>query len=201
MPPLEAGLAAAALVLPVLGCEPTAELSARQAVEPEAVAVAVCREVTADVAVDCESVQPAQFASEIAYATCLDYNRRDPRACGRLRQAYEDDIRAQLAARQSSAAETSLSEKRRALSGLQAGERQRTAEALYKAANSDADTFQAALLIPEVRKKIEAALGRRLSDTQLRALIDSNRTEAVYWYDYAQRLGVAHGAAEGRPES
>ena len=98
MPPLEAGLAAAALVLPVLGCVPTAELSARRAAEPEAVAVAVCRETTADAAVDCESMQPAQFASEIAYATCLDYNRRDPRACGRLRQAYEDDIRAQLAA-------------------------------------------------------------------------------------------------------
>src|SRR3954454_7833988 len=199
MPPLEAGLTAAALVLPVLGCVPTAELSARRAVEPEAVAVAVCREVAADAAVDCENVQPAQFASEIAYATCLDYNRRDPRTCSRLRQAYEDDIRAQLAARQSSAAETSLSEKRRALSGLQAGERQRTAEALYRAANSDADTFQAALLIPEVRKKIEAALGKRLSDAQLRALVENNRAEAVYWYGYAQNLRPARENAEEKP--
>ena len=84
-----------------------------------------------------------------------------------------------------------MSEKRRALFGLRPGERQRTAEALYKAANSDADTFQAALLIPEVRKKIEAALGRAPSDKQLRALVDSNRTEAVYWYGYAQRLGAS----------
>ena len=45
MPPLEAGLAAAVLVLPVLGCAPTAELAARQAAEPEAVAAAVCREI------------------------------------------------------------------------------------------------------------------------------------------------------------
>jgi len=48
-------------------------------------------------------------------------------------------------------------------------------------------------------KKIETALGRRLSDAQLRALIDNNRTEAVYWYGYAQSLGVAHGAANGKP--
>src|SRR5215213_11238510 len=191
MPRLDAGLAAAALVLPLLGCVPTAELSARRAVEPEAVAVAVCREVTADASLACESAQPAHPASAIAYATCLDYNRRDSRTCSRLRQAYEDDIRAQLAALQPPVVEMSSSEKPRALSGLQAGERQRTAEALYRAANSDADTFQAALLIPEIRKKIEAALGRRLSDTQLRALIDSNRTEAVYWYGYAQRLGLA----------
>ena len=82
---------------------------------------------------------------------------------------------------------------------MQAEERQRTAEALYRAANSDADTFQAALLIPEVRKRIEAALGRRLSDTELRAMIDNNRTEALYWYGYAQRLEAAHGTAEGQP--
>ena len=74
------------------------------------------------------------------------------------------------------------------LPASQPRERYRTTEALYKAANSDADTFQAALLIPEVRKKIEAALGRRLSDAQLRALIDNNRTEAIYWYGYLRRL-------------
>ena len=72
----------------------------------------------------------------------------------------------------------------------------RTTEALYKAANSDADTFQAALLIPEVRKKIEAALGKRLSDEQLRALIDHNRAEAVYWYRYLQSLRSAREAGE-----
>src|SRR3954451_9833815 len=81
MPLLESGLTAAALVLPVLGCAPTAELSARQAVEPEAVAAAVCREVTADASANCQSVRPAHPASEIAYANCLDYNRRDPRTC------------------------------------------------------------------------------------------------------------------------
>jgi len=198
MPPLELGLAAA-LFLPILGCAPASELSARQAVDPEAVAAAVCREVTAAVPVDCQSVRTAHPTSEIAYATCLDYNRRDPRTCSHLKQAYEDDVRAQLAAQQPSVVATPSSEKRPVLSGLQAEDRQRTAEALYKAANSDAETFQAALLLPEVRKKIETALGRRLSDAQLRALIDNNRTEAVYWYGYAQSLGVAHGAANGQP--
>jgi hypothetical protein len=144
-------------------------------------------------------VRPADRASEIAYATCLDYNRRDLRACTRLRQAYEDEFRAQLAARKPSGVETLSSEKRHALAGVEPGERYRTAEALYKAANSDADTFEAALLIPEIRKKIEAALGTRLSDAQLRALIDNNRAEAVYWYGYARNLRPAREVAQERP--
>jgi hypothetical protein len=179
---------AAALVLPLLGCASTAEQTARQAAEPEAVAAAVCREIRTNSAADCDNVQLADPASEIAYATCLDYNRRDLGRCDRLRQAYEDDVRAQLVARAPPIAGTSLSEKRRALAGLEPRERYHTTEALYKAANSDADTFQAALLIPDVRKKIDAALGKRLSDEQLRALIDNNRAEAIYWYGYLQRL-------------
>lgn len=178
----------AALLLPVPGCTPSLEPAAREAAEPEAVAAAICREVRADEAEGCEGVRLSDRASEIAYATCLDYNRRDLRGCDRLRRAYEDAIRAQLGA-QKPPVETSPSDRRRTLAGSQNGagprkdERQPPAEALYKAANSDADTFQAALLIPDVRKKIEAALGKPLSDAQLRALIDNNRTEAVYWYD------------------
>src|SRR4051794_9905295 len=190
---------AAALVLSLLGCAPDAELAARQAAEPDAIAAAVCREVRTEAAGECENVRLADRASEIAYAACLDYNRRNLRACGRLRQAYENDIRAQLATPKPPVVETSLSEKRRALDGLQAGERYRTAEALYKAANSDADTFQAALLIPEVRKKIEAALGKHLSDAQLSALVENNRAEAVYWYGYAQNLRPARENAEEKP--
>ncbi len=52
------------------------------------------------------------------------------------------------------------------------------------------------LLIPEVRKKIEAALGKRLSDEQLRALVDHNRAEAVYWYGYLQSLRSTREPAE-----
>ena len=70
---------------------------------------------------------------------------------------------------------------------------------LYKAASSDADTFQAALLIPEVRKKIEAVLGRKLSDTQLRALIDNTRAEAVYWYARMTQSQPARDTARPAP--
>ena len=186
----------AALVLPLLGCGSAAEQAARQAAEPKAVAAAVCREMSADSAGECEGISLASRASEIAYATCLDYNRRDLRACRGLRQAYEDDVRRQLATQTPPIGGTSLAEKRTALAGLEPGERYRTTEALYKAANSDADTFQAALLIPEVRKTIEAALGKRLSDGQLRALIENNRAEAIYWYGYLQRLRPPRVTAE-----
>src|SRR5689334_23211424 len=88
---------AAALVMSVLGCAPDNELAARQAAEPAAVAAAICHEVRTEAAGTCESTRLADRAPEIAYATCLDYNRRNLRACDRLRQAYEDDIRVQLA--------------------------------------------------------------------------------------------------------
>jgi hypothetical protein len=197
--PLDPRLLAGALVLSLPSCAPTAESAARQAAEPEAVAAVICREIGTTEAGACEGRRLAARISEIAYATCLDYNRRDFRACGRLRQAYEDDLRAQLATPKLSLADVTSSEKQSALAVLPAGEQYRTAEALYKASNSDADTFQAALLIPEVRKKIEAALGRRLSDEQLRALIDRNRAEAVQWYGYAQHLRPVETAGEKRP--
>lgn len=184
----------AALFLPFLGCASPAEQASREASDPQAIAAAVCREGRTDS--KCARIPLADRASEIAYATCLDYNRRDLRACERLRQAYEDDIRRQLAAQAPSIARTSVSEKRSALASLEPRERYRTAEALYKAANSDADTFQAALLIPEVRKKIEGVLGKSLSDDQLRALIDNNRAEAIYWYGYLQGLRPRAAAEE-----
>jgi hypothetical protein len=179
--------AAAALVLAVFGCTPAAETAVRQAAEPAAVAAAVCRQIKTSAAGECEGISLANRGSEIAYASCLDYNRRDVRACDRLRHAYEDEIRRQLAGRLPPVAGTALAEKRDALAGLEPRNRYRTTEALYKAANSDADTFEAALLIPEVRKKIEAALGRPLSDARLRAMIDNNRTEAIYRYGYLRR--------------
>lgn len=173
-------------------------MAARQGAEPAAIAAAICREVRKTDG-DCENVRLANRASEIAYATCLGYNRRDLLVCSRLRQAYEDDIRAEFGTRQPpGTAGPPSSEKHRALAGLQADAQYRTAEALYKAANSDADTFQAALLIPDIRKKIETALGTRLSDAQLRALIDNNRAEAVSWYGFAQRLRPARGNAAER---
>jgi len=64
----------------------------------------------------------------------------------------------------------------------------RKAEALYKATGSDAETFEAALLIPEIRLKIESALHQKLSDQMLRRLAAQAKAEAVYWYQYMQGL-------------
>jgi hypothetical protein len=64
----------------------------------------------------------------------------------------------------------------------------RKAEELYKATSRDAETFEAALLIPEIRLKIERALHQKVSDQMLRRLADQARSEAIFWYQYMQGL-------------
>lgn len=66
----------------------------------------------------------------------------------------------------------------------------RKAQELYKATSRDAETFEAALLIPEIRLKIETALHQKLSDQMLRRLVNQSRSEAVFWYKYMQGLEV-----------
>ncbi|HTV30526.1 MAG TPA: hypothetical protein VMF32_22470 [Xanthobacteraceae bacterium] len=61
------------------------------------------------------------------------------------------------------------------------------AEKLYVATSRDAQTFGAALLIPEVRQKIEKVLGP-LSDFKLKELAAQSNAEALYWYKYMQGL-------------
>jgi hypothetical protein len=63
----------------------------------------------------------------------------------------------------------------------------RTAEQLYIATSRDAETFKAAILIAEVRRKVERVIGR-VDDEKLQALSDKSRTEALYWYQYMQGL-------------
>jgi hypothetical protein len=64
----------------------------------------------------------------------------------------------------------------------------RTAEELYKATSRDAETFEAALLIPEVRLKLERALHQKLPDQLLKRLASEAKAEALYWYKYMQDL-------------
>jgi hypothetical protein len=64
----------------------------------------------------------------------------------------------------------------------------RKAEELYKATSRDAETFEAALLIPEIRLKLERALNQKLSDQMLHRLADQARLEAIFWYQYMQGL-------------
>jgi len=64
----------------------------------------------------------------------------------------------------------------------------RTAEELYKATSRDAETFEAALWIPEIRMKLERALHQKLPDELLRHLADQSKLEARYWYQYMQNV-------------
>lgn len=67
----------------------------------------------------------------------------------------------------------------------------RSAEELYKATSRDAETFEAALLIPEVRLKLERALHQKLPDQLLKRLAFQAKMEALYWYKYMQGLDRA----------
>jgi hypothetical protein len=62
----------------------------------------------------------------------------------------------------------------------------KTAEQLYEAASADARTFERAIFISEFRQEVERALGKSLSDNELRMLADKAREEAHRWYKYIQ---------------
>jgi hypothetical protein len=64
----------------------------------------------------------------------------------------------------------------------------RAAAELYQATSRDAETFEAALLIPEIRLRLEQALHQKLSDQMLRRLASQAKAEARYWYSYMQGL-------------
>lgn len=179
-------LAAAALAVGAAACQASPERAARAAAQPAAIASAMCAQYRPTDPSGCDRLRLPDPASQIAYGGCLDYNRRDLKPCGALRIAYEADLHAYLDATRGNAAGVGPA-------APPAGERGRvlraTAAELFKASNSDAETFQAALVIPEIRRKIEAALRRPLSDAALNALVAKTRAEAVYWYRYLQQLG------------
>jgi hypothetical protein len=62
----------------------------------------------------------------------------------------------------------------------------KTAEHLYEAASADARTLERAIFISEFRQEVERALGKSLSDNELRTLADKAREEAHRWYKYIQ---------------
>jgi hypothetical protein len=62
----------------------------------------------------------------------------------------------------------------------------KTAEQLYEAASADARTLERAIFISEFRQEVERALGKSLSDNELRTLADKAREEAHRWYKYIQ---------------
>ena len=74
------------------------------------------------------------------------------------------------------------------LAGRSYAAQHRTAEQMYIATSRDAQTFEAALLIPEVRRKVERWLGPGLTDDKLRAMADKSQSEARCWYSYMQSI-------------
>jgi hypothetical protein len=158
------------------------------ALQPAEIAHAVCLQSHPGDEAACQDVRLPDSASTQAYSTCLEYHRLDIKACKDLRLAYENELRAYLAPaeppKRSSAA---LAD--RPPAALQQGRvSYQTAAALYKATSTDAQTFTAALLIPEIRRKVEAALRQSLPDDKLRQLAAQSRSESLYWYAYMQRL-------------
>ena len=125
---------------------------------------------------------PTSLADGIA----VDHRQTDPKTCTELRGISEVDPPA-APAPPKAAARTQPPRNAQEL------ERQRarfhaSALALYKAASRDAETFTAALLLPEIRRKVETALRQKLSDDQCRGLARQARAEALYWYEYMQGL-------------
>ena len=168
------------------GCAPRED--PRQAAEPAAIATAMCREHKSDASV-CAQFVPPPLASVTAYRECLDYNRRDLRPCAELRAAYEADLRAYLeAAPKAGLAAAPQLAAAAPITPPRLAELRRTAADLYRASSRDAQTFEAALLIPEVRDKVQSVLGQTLTDAALQALITKTRAEALYWYKYMQGL-------------
>ena len=60
------------------------------------------------------------------------------------------------------------------------------AEQLYGAASSDARILERAIFLLNFRQEVERALGKRLSDEELRLLATQARAEAHHWYKYLQ---------------
>ena len=73
------------------------------------------------------------------------------------------------------------------------------AEQLYEAASSDARILERAIFLLNFRQEVERALGKRLSDEELRLLATQARAEAHRWYKYLQE--PQHGCSGARSTS
>jgi hypothetical protein len=62
----------------------------------------------------------------------------------------------------------------------------KTAEQLYEAASADARTLERAIFLSALRREVERALGKAMTDDELRTLADQAREEAHRWYKYIQ---------------
>lgn len=170
------------------GCTSAPRPDLAGAVQPSEIASAMCLQNRPGDDAACTGFRLPDPTSAMAYGTCLEYHRLDAKACNELRAAYESELRAYLASPEPAGTSPVATANRAPMTAPRAHELHRSAEALYKATSTDAQTFEAALLIPDVRQKIAAVLRQNLSDEKLRTLASQARSEALYWYAYMQGL-------------
>jgi hypothetical protein len=182
------GLLATGLAAIVAGCTPAPRHDLASVVAPSEIASLMCLENRSGNEAGCKEVRLPDPASAMAYGMCLEYHRLDVKACRDLRAAYEAELRAYLALPGRAPNSPAGAANAPQIPAQRARELHKTAEALYKATSTDAQTFEAALLIPDIRQKIAAVLRQNLSDEKLRTLATQARAEALYWYAYMQGL-------------
>jgi hypothetical protein len=178
----------AGLFVIVSGCMPPPRRDLATIIEPSEIASALCEQSHPGDPAPCKALQLPDPTSAMAYGMCLQYHRLDVKACKDLRGVYEADLRAYLSQpwpEPNSQVRTANAPR---MPAQRARDLHKTAEALYKATSTDAQTFEAALLIPDVRQKIAAVLRQNLSDEKLHTLASQARSEALYWYAYMQGL-------------
>jgi hypothetical protein len=181
-------LAAVALAGLLSGCVHSDRSQLATAVTASDIAYAVCTEVRPGQAAGCTGAGLPMKASETAYTVCLGYHPGDSeRACKQVRGAYEADLRAYLAPQTVARPAAPPKPDMPAPPTGSYKQRYATARAMYVATSRDAQTFEAALLIPTVRSRVTAVIGS-LDDTKLRALAAQSKAEAMYWYQYMQNL-------------
>jgi len=73
------------------------------------------------------------------------------------------------------------------------------ADKLYKAASSDAATFQQAIGSPQLRSRLEQTLKMPLTDAKLRTMAAHARAEAAYWAAYRDGIDKQIAAAASTP--
>ena len=155
---------------------------------PAEIADAMCVQYRPGDGAACAGLQLPESASALAYRMCLEYHKLDVKACKDLRMVYEAELRAYLERPQTTPNPVLSPANEPQITGQRARDLHKTAEDLYKATSRDAQTFEAALLIPDVRQKVQGVLRHALSDEELRKLADQARAEALYWYKYMQGL-------------
>jgi hypothetical protein len=180
-------IATALLAVIVAGWAPVQQHATASAALPAELAYLVCLQHPRLAEARCRKFHLPDPALATADALCVGSYQADIKTCGELRVASPGDPPAHSAPAATVETQTPRPNGQ-GLAQRRIRQLDATAQALYKATSRDAETFTAALLLPDVRRKIEAVLRQKLSDEQCRVLARKAQAEALYWYRYMQGL-------------